>query len=152
MKIRIGRVAFVGAVAAGLICAGSAIGSAPPTRTYVFASEGNRLHAWDAATHARQTVIASAADDPVNGRDINAQICFKQVDGDTYFIAGEDTGQTGDGEPGWGWFLLDASDPDQLAATQLGKIVADLVEHELEPRELRLRLPPRRPPRHDRCR
>jgi polyvinyl alcohol dehydrogenase (cytochrome) len=124
MKTRIGRRAVVGALAAGAIfAAGSAIGVAPATRTYVFASEGNRLHAWDTVTHARQTVIPSAADDPVNGRDINAQICFTQVDGDTYFIAGEDTGQNGEGEPGWGWFLLDASDPDQLAAVQLGKLV-----------------------------
>jgi len=100
-----------------------AAGDPPEMRTYVFSAEDNRLHAYDAATHLRQTVIPSASDDPVNGRDINAQICFTQLDGDSYFIAGEDTGQSGDGEPGWGWFLLDASDPDQLAATQLGKLV-----------------------------
>jgi hypothetical protein len=53
----------VGAAALALHGVGSpAAGDPPATRTYVFSAEDNRLHAYDAATHARQTVIPSAGE------------------------------------------------------------------------------------------
>lgn len=94
-----------------------------PERTLVFGAEENRLRAFDAATGEGQVVIPSHADDPVGGRDINAQVCFTELDGTHYFIAGEDTGQSGEGEPGWGFFELHGEEIGELSATQQAKLV-----------------------------
>ncbi len=86
----------------------------------VFGAEGNRLWAYSIDDPDRQqVVIASAADDPATGRDINGQICLT-ADGRT-FIAGEDTGQP-DPPAGWGVFALDGTVVGELSATQIGKL------------------------------
>lgn len=126
--------------AVALVCALPMLGYAqaapkPPT-TFVFNGEGNRLNAYDAATGKKQTVIWSASDpattDGREHKDLNAQICFREFNGDTYFIAGEDTGQDEDpdsagyGRPGWGWFRLDGEgrgDVTRLRTRQAGKLV-----------------------------
>lgn len=87
----------------------------------VFNGENNRLNAYDPADGFRkQTVIPSHADDPVNGRDINGQICFMH-DGSRRFIAGEDTGQPNPPQ-GWGLFQLHGMRVGELSATQIGKL------------------------------
>lgn len=92
-------------------------------RTLVFGGEGNRLDVYDAETGEKQTVVPSVADDPTVGRDINAQICFTEIDGTTYFIAGEDSGQNDPrGRPGWGWFELLGDDVGGLDWRQHGKL------------------------------
>ncbi|HUF84058.1 MAG TPA: PQQ-binding-like beta-propeller repeat protein, partial [Acidimicrobiia bacterium] len=97
-------------------------------RAIVFGAEGNRLRAYDAADpSSHQVVIPSAADVSATpgavGLDINAQICFHEFGGTTYFIAGEDTGQTGVGSPGWGWFELVGDRVGTLSAVQHGKLI-----------------------------
>jgi hypothetical protein len=89
----------------------------------VFGAESNRLNAYDGlggTPAAKQTVIPSASDDPLNGRDINAQVCFFP-DGSRRFVAGEDTGQPNP-PPGWGIFQLAGSTIGALSATQIGKL------------------------------
>ena len=124
------RILAVGALA---LAVGSIpqIGSAKtgPT-TFVFNGEGNRLNAYDTATGAKQTVTWSASDPDVDDgrehKDINAQICFQTLNNKTYFIAGEDTGQGGQGDPGWGWFeLVNTGDRNvsKLRTHQRGKLV-----------------------------
>lgn len=88
----------------------------------VFNAETNRLNAYAAdAGFSKQTVIHSHADDPQNGIDINGQICFSH-DG-SHFVAGEDTGQPVR-PAGWGYFRLDGKRIGELAATEVGKLVA----------------------------
>jgi hypothetical protein len=117
------------AAATALPLAGGA--QAFETKTLVFNGEANRLNVYDAAEPTRKrTVIFSAADpaapDDRENKDINAQICFHEVGGRRYFIAGEDTGQNGaDGDPGWGWFELKGSSFDDLHTVQRGKLVPD---------------------------
>ena len=82
---------------------------------FVLNGENNRLNAYDAVTRAKRTLIASAADSPSTGLDINAEICevpdsvpWKPAD-ETWFIAGEDTEQNtvaGVIRQGWGLFRL----------------------------------------------
>lgn len=93
------------------------------TRALVFSGEGNRLNVYDGSTGEKQRLIPSVADDPASGRDINAQICFTEIDGTTYFIAGEDSGQGDEGgSPGWGWFRLTGDEVGSLSWEQLGKL------------------------------
>jgi hypothetical protein len=97
-------------------------------KVFVFNGEGNRLNAYDHATGRKQTVIWSASDpdrgDGREHRDLNAQICFHEHDGRTFFIAGEDTGQGGEGgDPGWGWFELTGERVQDLRTQQRGKLV-----------------------------
>ncbi len=93
------------------------------TRGLVFSGEGNRLNVYDAESGEKQTVIPSVQDDPTVGRDINAQICFTEIDGTTYFIAGEDSGQNDPrGRPGWGWFELVGNEVGDLDWRQHGKL------------------------------
>ena len=122
------RLAF-GVGLCGLIALGAGCGSetrtVPATQTaagpIVFNGENNRLNAYDPADGFRkQTVIHSHADDPVNGRDINGQICFTR-DGTRRFIAGEDTNQPNPPQ-GWGWFQLHGDHVGNLSATQIGKL------------------------------
>jgi len=91
-------------------------GRAP--RSIALSGQGNDLVAYD-VDGQRQVVISNAGDDPTNGRDINAQICFLD---DSTFIAGEDTGQP-DIAPGWGIFALEGDQIGDLTATQIGKLI-----------------------------
>jgi hypothetical protein len=83
--------------------------------------EGNNLNAYAAEPpFTKQTVIRNHDDDPQNGLDINAQICFFP-DGSKRFIAGEDTGQPNPPQ-GWGIFKLSGSKVGKLSAKQVGKL------------------------------
>jgi hypothetical protein len=64
-------------------------------------------------------MIENANDNPEDGLDINAQVCFLD---DRTFIAGEDTGQP-EVIPGWGIFELTGDTFTELGATQVGKLV-----------------------------
>ncbi|MBI2169429.1 MAG: PQQ-binding-like beta-propeller repeat protein [Actinobacteria bacterium] len=92
-------------------------------RSLVFNGQGNDLGVYDSASGAKQTLIHNVGADPETGRDINAQICFTEIGGVRYFIAGEDSGQdTPEGSPGWGWFALTGDEVGELGWTQLGKL------------------------------
>lgn len=93
-------------------------------RTFVLAGEGNRLRVYHAPSpqNVNRVLIPSVSDDPAVGRDINAQICTHDFDGDTYFIAGEDSAQGGAGSPGWGWFKLEGKALPNLTWEQQGKL------------------------------
>ena len=100
--------------------------------TIVLNGESDRLNGYDAATGKKQRVIPSSGDDKVNGRDINAELCFipKALpyvpDNETWFIAGEDTEQNvvpGVIKQGWGIFRLSGDRIGNLSAKQLGKLV-----------------------------
>lgn len=100
------------------------------TRSLVFNGQGNDLGVYDAATGEKQLLVTHVGADPESGRDINAQICFQELDRDgdgqteRYFIAGEDSGQNEEaGTPGWGWFQLLGDEIGQLEWVQLGKLV-----------------------------
>jgi hypothetical protein len=86
----------------------------------VFGGEANRLAAYDTVTLDKQIVIPSHGDDPINGLDINGQICFFPDENDR-FIAGEDTNQPNPPQ-GWGVFQLSGSRVGELSATQVGKL------------------------------
>ncbi len=99
----------------------SPAGGAEGRRILVFGAEENRLNAYDVTDESvKQTVVPSAADDPANGRDINAQICF-HPDGSRRFIAGEDTNQP-DPPPGWGFFQLRGDRIGEFSVAQIGKL------------------------------
>jgi len=118
------RLFFWGAIVAALVGALGGCGeddSGGGSTSIAFGPEGNRLHAYSTSGPlAAQVVVASAADDPANGRDINGQVCF--LPGTRRFIAGEDTGQPNP-PPGWGVFDLDGHRVGELSATQVGKLV-----------------------------
>ena len=85
------------------------------TAGIVFGAENNRLFAYQGAPgFPRQLVIPSDADQPGTGRDINGQICFtKGPQGQTRFIAGEDTNQGPlHSTAGWGLFELGGDFPN----------------------------------------
>ncbi len=89
----------------------------------VFNGQGNHLDAYSSEPpFEHQRVITSAEDDPVNGLDINAQLCFWEEDGSRYLIAGEDTDQGGRGVQGWGIFEVAGDAVGDLAATQVAKL------------------------------
>jgi hypothetical protein len=105
-------------------------GAAPQPTSFVFNGEANRLNAYDAVTGEKATIIHAAADTTVDRarehKDLNAQICFQRLGRKTYFIAGEDTGQGGVGDPGWGWFELqglETRDVSRITTRQRGKLV-----------------------------
>jgi hypothetical protein len=92
-----------------------------PKGVVIFNGEGNNLNAYAAEPpFTKQTVIRNHDDDPQNGLDINAQICFFP-DGSNRFIAGEDTGQPNPPQ-GWGIFKLSGSKVGKLSAKQIGKL------------------------------
>jgi sugar lactone lactonase YvrE len=99
--------------------------AAPSNQTIaVFGSEDNRLWAYEPdAPFEKQKVIASQADDPVDGLDINAQICPFELDGKQAFIAGEDTDQTKGDLQGWGIFLLSGEKVGDFSAKEVAKLV-----------------------------
>ena len=95
------------------------------TAGIVFNAEANRLHAYQGvAGFPSQTVIASDADAPGEGRDINGQICFTRGPQDQLrFIAGEDTGQgPSHATAGWGLFELGGEFPT-FTWEQIGKLL-----------------------------
>jgi hypothetical protein len=94
-----------------------------PSAPIVFSGQGNDLVAYEdvgGEEFEAQTVFTNAEEDPENGRDINAQICFFP-DEPNRFIAGEDTNQP-DPLQGWGIFDLEGRAVGDLAATQVGKL------------------------------
>lgn len=89
----------------------------------VFNGQGNHLDAYASeAPFEHQRVITSAEDDPENGLDINAQLCFYEEDGTRYLIAGEDSDQSGEGVQGWGLFEVTGDTIGDIAATQVAKL------------------------------
>jgi hypothetical protein len=111
-----------GASAAG---SGATTTTAPSVEPMaVFGAENNRLWAYDPVEpFHKQKVIASQADDPADGLDINAQICPFQLDGERAFIAGEDTDQTKGDLQGWGIFTLSGSKVGDFSAKEVAKLV-----------------------------
>jgi hypothetical protein len=92
----------------------------------LYSPEHNRLWRYDLDTISAnpplisEVLIPSAADDPVNGRDINGQICpFPDASGN--FVTAEDTGQP---TPPAGWGVFDSS------GTQIGKLTATYFTNE----------------------
>lgn len=83
-----------------------------------FSGQGNDLVAYDLDGN-RRLVIENASDDPEEGLDINAQVCFLD---ERTFVAGEDTGQP-EITPGWGVFMLDGDTLDELTATRIARLV-----------------------------
>ena len=119
--------AVVAMLTAGVPAVSRAAESSDPT-VFIFSGEGNRLNAYEHPSGEKQTVIWAASDpdagDGREHRDLNAQICFTDHDGKTFFIAGEDTSQGGEGgDPGWGWFELQGETIHELRTTQRGKLV-----------------------------
>ncbi len=106
----------------------SAPGGDAAPGTVALSGQGNDLVAYDVEGN-RQVVIRNAADDPVDGRDINAQICFLD---ERTFIAGEDTGQP-ERPPGWGIFVLEGTRIGELDATQVGKLIPTYQPAESQP-------------------
>ncbi len=107
--------------------AGAASGDTPAEEAagagvpIVFSTEGNNLNAYvGEEPFEKQTVIATAADDP-DGMDINGQLCFFPDDPHR-LIAGEDTGQP-ERTPGWGIFEIDGDRVGDLSATEVGRLV-----------------------------
>jgi outer membrane protein assembly factor BamB len=90
----------------------------PDAGHVVFSGQGNDLVAYT-LDGRQQLLIQNANDDPDNGRDINAQVCFLD---DHTFIAGEDTGQP-DLPPGWGIFSLSGDRIGEFHAEQIGKLI-----------------------------
>jgi hypothetical protein len=121
------RLTIAGLVVGTLVATWAATGaSARPAGTspkgvIVFNGEGNNLNAYEAEPpFTKQTVIRNHDDDPQNGLDINAQICFFPG-GSNRFIAGEDTGQPNPPQ-GWGIFQLRGTQVGKLSAKQVGKL------------------------------
>lgn len=112
------------------VAAGPADTGEPAVRSIVFNGEGNRLWVYDGENpNQRQVLVPSASDAAATpaddvGLDMNAQICVHEFGGTHYFIAGEDTDQSGlDGSPGWGWFELVGDTVGELSAIQHGKLI-----------------------------
>lgn len=129
MGLRLTVRASIGAVVLTACLTGAAQGG-----QVVLSGENNRLNAYDAATFQKHTVIRSEADDKTAGLDINAQICVVpdgvpwKPDGETWFIAGEDTEQNtvaGVIRQGWGLFRLKGNSLNELSAVEMGKLVPD---------------------------
>ncbi len=105
--------------------------STPPAEPIVFNGQGNNLDAYATTpkadgTFPTQRVWETVATNPAHGRDLNAQICFlpRTKDGEQWYIAGEDTGQTHPNRPaGWGIFRLEGNEVGSLKTVQIGKLV-----------------------------
>lgn len=99
-----------------------------PDGELLFSTEGNRLHRIDTDTigtgqQDRDVLVERAADDPLDGRDVNGEICFFP-DGSGRFVLGEDTGQP---TPPAGWGIFDGD------GTQVAKLTATYLEDGAEP-------------------
>jgi hypothetical protein len=143
--VRTPRLLLLLATAGGLLAPTLAVASEASEATrpaFVLNGEGNNLWVYDAADPADRKILIHAAgteedgsgEGASDGLDINAEICALTHDdagwvpeGETWFIAGEDTGQnTGDIiRQGWGLFRLDGRDVASMRATQVGKLVPD---------------------------
>lgn len=137
------RKILLGAAAAAIACSFLPTAHAAEPRTIVFNGEGNNLDIYDVTDlndvtdlgYVPQRTLIEAFDG-ATGLDMNAQICLTEIDGTTYFIAGEDTGQSdGRGNPGWGWFELTGDSFQALEAVQRGKLVPDYVPNEVSGEE-----------------
>ena len=100
----------------------------PDSGELLYVNEGNRLRRIDVDTIgtgdlAEDVLVERAGLDPVDGRDVNGEIC-ERPDVPGGFIVGEDTGQPSP-PPGWGVF-----DPD---GTQVGKLAATYLQAQAEP-------------------
>lgn len=124
---RMGRFLVVSAAIASLapvaLTSSAPAGAVDPPRL-VLGAEDNRLIAYDPVSGQSAVALPSAADDPVGGLDINAQICEDPAN-PGYVIAGEDTDQgTGpEFEPGWGYLHITGSSLGDLAVTMEGNLV-----------------------------
>lgn len=95
--------------------------AAAPSGPIVLNGQGNNLLAYATdGSGESQVLFTNKHDDPENGRDLNAQVCFFPDD-PRQFIAGEDTNQP-DPLQGWGIFRLDGDAVGELTATQVGKL------------------------------
>lgn len=86
----------------------------------VYSTEGNRLRRYDvdtvgAPSLTEDILIERAADDPIDGRDVNGMIC-PIPDGSGRFVLGEDTGQPTT-PAGWGVFEADGTQVGKLTST-----------------------------------
>ena len=106
------------------------IGVAAAETVLVFNGEGNRLNVYDVSNPnpdgsvPKRTLIESdgAAGDG-RGEDMNAEICFFDLGGETHFIAGEDSNQNPDDPQGWGVFRLTGDSLASLDWKQVAKLV-----------------------------
>ncbi len=129
------RVRVVAVVTAALLGAPAAVPGtapaavaqppAPPGVQLVLGAEDNRLLAYDPVTGEHAVALGSAADDAVNGLDLNAQICA-DPEHPGYFIAGEDTDQDSGlpaDAPGWGYLNIFGTSLDDLDVIMAGNLV-----------------------------
>lgn len=120
------RFAFV---LAAVVSAVPVLLSAPPVEAadppqLVLGAEDNRLVAYDPLSGQSAVALGSNADDPIDGLDLNAQICEDPTN-PGYFIAGEDTfqGTAPQYEPGWGYLHLTGTSLSDLDVTMEGNLV-----------------------------
>lgn len=108
-------VALIAVLLSGLPPAPAAASPADP-QVLIYNTEGNRLRRYDVDTIGsglvEDVLQASAADEPVHGRDSNGSIC-RFHDGSGRYVHGEDTGQPNP-PAGFGVFAADG--------TQIGKL------------------------------
>jgi hypothetical protein len=101
-------------------------GTSDEGNVVLFNGQGNDLDVYGTEPpFDTQKLVTNAEDDPTDGLDINAQICFfdpgDDHEGETWFISGEDTGQP-DPPAGWGIFRLEGDRVGSLSTTQVGKL------------------------------
>lgn len=89
----------------------------------VLNGQGNHLDAWsiEGGETVSQRVVNSAAVDPEDGIDINAQICVFESGGKRMMVTGEDTGQPHP-PAGWGIFELSGDSVGSLSVEQVAKL------------------------------
>ncbi len=105
------------------------VATAAPAARLVLGAEDNRLIAYDPASGRSAVALGSAADDPDHGLDLNGQICADPAH-PGWFIAGEDTNQTGgvaEDAPGWGYLHLTGTSLDDLDVTMHANLVPTYV-------------------------
>ena len=140
--MRLFRSAVV-AVATGAFLLPAVVSATPDAATeapvFVLNGEGNNLWVYDADDPQDRRILIHAANKAPDGLDINAEICSLTAadapyvpEGETWFIAGEDTGQNSNEiiRQGWGLFRLDGRDVASMSATQRGKLVPDSYQTE----------------------
>ena len=108
-------------VACTLLLASAPAPAQPTPDEWLYSAEGNRLRRYQVSSMetgplVEEIVVPSASDDPVDGRDVNGQICFFP-DGSGRFLMGEDTDQSGGVPQGWGIFSSDGLQIGKLTAT-----------------------------------
>ncbi|HEU5084776.1 MAG TPA: hypothetical protein VFU14_15645 [Acidimicrobiales bacterium] len=148
--MRLSRRAAVAVASAALLTPALLAAAPAPAATpeaFVLNGEGNNLWVYDADDPSRHRILIHAAAGSEDGTgggaedglDINAEICALThgdapyvPEGETWFVAGEDTGQNTDDiiRQGWGVFRLDGRDLDSMSATEVGKLVPDSFQTE----------------------